>query len=172
MERILTPIQTLLKYPLIITHHGRERWVERIVDSDHYRHLRICRKGCETCISLINDLRGMIRLGGRSIDKEIIKRYLIARNENNIVTEKTFIDAIKKHYERDADHLNFYRSGKAVLVVRTRPDEYSPVLLTVMSNEMLDGMVINTTNNHDLKTIFRRWHHEQNRKAKTVMRVL
>lgn len=157
------------KYDLIITSHARQRWIERIADPTRYEHLRTCR-GCETCTSLINDIRNILRVAGRSIDGVIVRRYRKARDEGNRVTDISFQEAVKKKEEilrqyREPRELEFLVSENAILVVAKKPDQDTPVLLTIMSEDMIEGTIFRTLDPSELKRVFKRWHFERRMKS-------
>jgi hypothetical protein len=83
-----------------------------------------------------------------------------ARTNGDRVTDVSFQEAVKKRYREEAGQFDFLISGKAILVTALRPDADTPILLTVMTTDMIDGMVIRNLNTEELKTVFKRWRHE------------
>src|SRR6185312_3189837 len=155
-----------MPYPVIITLHARERWVERIVDPRHYHHLRTC-TGCEKCNSLIRDLQGAIRYCGKQIDRVIAGRFKTAKENGKKVVDVSFLEAFKKQHGSESEEYDFYQSGNAVFVVRQNSKEGEPpILITVLSEDMIDGTVIRTMNSEELKSVFKRWKFERRQDGK------
>jgi len=168
MVRITKP-EVLYGLRTNITHHARERWLERVVDPKRYAHLSSCRDGCPTCISLINDIQDVVRTMTRKLDGNIYRAWKTAVEQGNYVTNSLFIQTVKKAYGKHADTLEFpiYNSGRerVVFVTAIRPDRFNPtenvrLLLTVMTIGMLEGQVIQQTAKEDMGTVFDRWKFE------------
>lgn len=158
------------KYDLIITNHARERWVERIVDPTRYEHLSKCHETeCETCRSLVHDIHGALRIARRQIDGRILHCYLAAKEADNRVKDLSFKEAIAKRqaefYGKNLEWVDFWISGRAVLMVSKTPQEETPTLITVLTNDMIDGTVIKDTPLPDLKKTFKRWKHQARQKG-------
>lgn len=147
-------------YDIIITKHARERWVERIADPKRYSHLLSCNKNCPTCAKLHYDIKNVIEVAGHSIDGQIAAAYKEARNKNTVITDKNFIQVQKQF--GDYHKFKFYsaRNNKAILIVAIdkRTTEGLPLLLSVLTPDMVDGTVINCSNN--IKAVFNNWKHE------------
>ena len=141
---------------LDITGHARQRWVERIVDPKRYAHLSTCKDNCETCQSLLYDIRMVLQHAGKGIDKEIIYYYDAAIHQNLRITDANFIAAMKEKHGK-IDHFDFLYYKTAILLVKK---ETPPVLLTVMTLDMIDGTVFRNFDTDGLKTAFKRWKFE------------
>lgn len=146
-------------YYLIVTNHARERWLERIADFQSYSHLSQC-TGCHKCKVLVNQMREVINHLGKNLDKEITKRYRVSRMANAEVTNATFLQAVQKLNFEDFDRLQFFRDGKAVFVIKKVDNEIAPLLITVLSLDMIDGLVIQRFDKNEMKDVFNRWKFE------------
>jgi hypothetical protein len=151
-------------YKLLIGDHGRQRWIERVVDPKRYKHLSICKiPNCEECKSLMFDIRNVIKTLGHRIDSQISGAFLEARDAGRKVTDVSFIEAIRRK-EILRDELDFYltnRKGTVIAVTRNDP----PVLVTILSNDMIDGTVIRNNDRDSMKTVFQRWKYEARRRG-------
>lgn len=148
------------KYDILITNHARERWVERVVDPKRYEHLHKCRgEGCEQCVTLLHDLRNAVKICGRGIDGKIAAAYRIAKEEGRHVTDLSFIEAVKKRYGIRG-RVDFLLTPSNKVLVVCYNEEEIPVLKTILTQDMVDGFVIMTSNNDDMKTVFKRWRFE------------
>lgn len=152
------------RYSILITVHARQRWMERVADPKHYAHLSKCKvPNCDQCNSLMHDLRNAIRCARRHIDGAIARRVREAREAGSFVKDVNFMRAVKKRYGEDRD-FTFLQDHSAVFVIVNPPDEPTPVLLTVMSLDMIDGTVIQTFKGDEMKPVFERWKHERRQK--------
>lgn len=153
------------KYDLIITVHARERWVQRIADPRRYEHLDSCKVvGCPTCVSLVHDLRNAVMVCGRGVDSSIAACYRRAKAEGRRVTDVSFMEAVRKKWPEDAGIFDFLIGHRAVLVVSQKPEEDTPILRTVMTTDMVDGMVVRTMGRDEMKVVFKRWKREARNK--------
>lgn len=143
-------------YYLIVTNHARERWLERIVDPQSYSHLSRC-TGCQKCLDLQLRMKEVIERVGKNINREIVKRYRIARMANAEVTDELFLQAVRKLNFEDFDRLQFFRDGKAVFVIKKVDNEQAPLLITVLSQDMIDGLVIQRSSLTEMKNVFKQW---------------
>lgn len=145
-------------YKVIITTHARERWLERIVDPQRYSHLKQC-PGCQKCNDLLFDIRYIIKQYGRDIDRSIIRRLMCAKESGAKVTDPAFQESIKKQYPNEK--LEFYVDGDAVFVIGDDPTKPIPVLLSVLTYDMIDGTLLRgATNKQELDAVFKKWHFE------------
>lgn len=142
---------------LVITHHARERWVERISDPDKYSHLSTC-QGCAVCHRLMNQIKTAVEFAKRHIDYEIMRRYRYARRENHVVNDVSFLQAQLKLYREDFPLYEFYQNGNAVFIIKN--DVKPPVLTTILSQDMIDGTAIRTMKGSEMKEVFNRWKFE------------
>ena len=146
------------KYPLTITKHARERYVVRISDPNRYRHLTQCRVGCSECIRLDTELFNVLKAYRSNIDRTLSGRVLSLIKNNQKVTDTDFIRTMEKAYQiefSNGEAREYYQDDKAVYVITREPDGH-PVLITVLSEDMIDGSVLkyNTSNS---KEILNRW---------------
>lgn len=145
-----------MNYDLIITHHARERWVERIMEPVRFAHLAACRRpGCETCDSLRTERSSVIRGAKRSVDGSLAASFRAATEP---VCNRLFMQAVAKRYGRQADRLGFRKNGNAVFVVAK---EAPPVLLTVMSQDMVQGLIFMTLDHRELRPMFEELKHQR-----------
>lgn len=152
------------RYSILITSHARQRWIERIADPRRYAHLATCKTpGCSECVSKLHDIRAAIRCSRRYIDGEIARRVREAKAAGGVVKDVNFMAAVRKRYGEERDFL-FLQDHSAVFVIVNPPDEDIPVLLTVMSLDMIDGTVIQTFKGDEMKAVFSRWKHERRQK--------
>ena len=154
------------RYDILITKHARERWVTRIADPERFTHLNSCkriRRNCSECGWDLNAAHSTIRECRRGIDIAIVSAYRRARDDKMFVTDENFKEAIRKRYGEK--NLKFYNDGRAVFVVLDpAPDLDIPVLLTIMTPDMIDGMVFQVMEPADMKAVFDRWKREMKRK--------
>ena len=149
------------RYAVLITTHARQRWMERVVDPERYSHLKGCKVSCcEECLTKIQEIRNILRDSRRNVDSEIARRVREARAAKAVVKDMNFMAAIKKRYGEEKV-FEFLQDHSAVYVITHPPNEPSPVLLTVMSLDMIDGMVFQTFKPEELKPVFERWKHER-----------
>jgi len=135
--------------------------MERVVDPQRYGHLKGCKtSGCEECRSKMQEMRNILRDNRRNIDSDIARRVREARAAKSLVTDLNFMAAVKKRYGTERV-FEFLQDESAVFVIVHPPNEPSPVLLTVMSLDMIDGMVFQTFKPEELKPVFERWKHER-----------
>lgn len=127
-------------YDLVITKHARERWVERVCSPRKFSHLATC-PGCSTCLELVHALANHIKIAGRSLDFEIIKAFRKARDNDKKVTDAAFLETVKKKWGEYGKYDFFVTDRDSVMVVFHPPEETTPVLLTVMSANMVAGTV-------------------------------
>ena len=144
------------KFDLIISPHARERWIVRIVNPTRYAHLDQC-TGCEVCTSLLHELRNIVKIGARQIDGRIAATFRHARDKNSRVTDVSFLEAIRKKHGDEAAFFDFLVNGNAVMMLSRRPEQEVPLLVTVMTTDMIDGTVIRRMSNEEMKTVFQRW---------------
>lgn len=146
---------TICKYPLFVSNHARERWLERIVSPNRYSHLRFC-TGCGTCRSLIEEMRLILIRARRGIDKEICSRYRKARELGNEINNEIFKKAKIELYP--GENLEFYFESNVVFVVVYKlkdKGQIDPVLATVLSSEMIEATYLKLANTkEELKRIF------------------
>jgi len=146
-------------YVCIISGHARERWIERIADPKRYEHLRTC-PGCGTCVNLLHDIRRFIQLGGRYIDREIASRFKVALEAGSRVVDASFLEAFKKQFGENVPY-EFDQNGRAVFVIaKNNTEGEPPILVTVLTDEMIDGTVIRKMSTDEMKTVFKRWQFE------------
>ena len=152
-----------MSYRLVITAHARERWVERVLCPDRYKHLQTCKRvqSCETCHSQMQEIKSMISRSCREIDRGIVRRYFAALESEAYVVDVNFHAAIRKRY--GSEEFSFLKDHSAVFVVAHPPGEPVPVLKTVMTLDMIDGMVFQVFGNDKeaINTVFERWRHER-----------
>lgn len=152
-----------MSYRLLITTHARERWVERILCPERYTHLRTCKnpRNCSQCQAQVAEINMMISRSCREIDRSIIRRYFAALKDENYVIDPNFHAAIRQRYGQE--EFTFLKDHSAVFVVAHPPDEPIPVLKTIMSLDMIEGMVMQVFGNDQeaMKKVFERWRHER-----------
>ena len=150
------------RYAITITSHARRRWVERIAAPEKFRHLSQCKTfACEECQRKNNELFTIIGNSKRNIDGEIARRIRDARTAGQFVKDVNFMAAVKKRYGEARD-FTFLQDDCAVFVIVKPPEESSPVLLTVMSLDMIDGTVFQTfRTKEELVKVFSRWRYER-----------
>lgn len=152
------------RYAITITSHARRRWVERVTHPDRFKHLSQCKFGCLECGRKLDELQAVIANSKRNIDGEISRRIRDARAAGQFVKDINFMAAVKKRYGEGRD-FTFLQDDCAVFVTVKPPDEPSPVLLTVMSLDMIDGTVLQTfRTKEELGKVFSRWRHERRMK--------
>lgn len=147
------------KWVGLITPHARARFVERITSPNLFSHLSSrCRiSGCPECVSLTIQLKQTIEVSRRYLDEAIRKRIWKAQQNNSRVTDTNFLEIVSKTYPSNRD-FDFWQDDEgAVFVIVKPPDEPSPVLLTVLSFEMVDGFVIKSASKEELQNYFDRW---------------
>lgn len=156
------------RYPILITHHARQRWLERVVDPKKYIHLRRCGDGgnCGICIQLIHELRDIMRNVRASLDRSISGRALAAIRNNERVTDPLFLDAIKRWFaEERVEPTEHYidRQGPNTIVfaIRREPDG-RPIVVTVLTWDMIDGTIL-MANMDDPKKVFDAWKRQARR---------
>lgn len=162
------PISNQKRYPILITEHARQRWIERAVDPKRYQHLSQCRRGCAICIQLIHDIRGVMRMMKREIDGSISRRALAAIQANERVNEPLFLEAIRKKWPEDALGKEHYmdRTGRNTIIFAiSREPDGRPVVVTVLTWDMIDGTVLmaNQGDKESLKRVFETWKREAKR---------
>lgn len=146
------------KYDVIITHHARQRWVERFQDPKSFSHLSECRRErCEQCATLLHRLRFILKHNVRRIDGAIAGRFREARDANNVVTDYSFLETMRKQYGDEVSQYTFYQHGGDIFMVK---QEETPVLVTILSEDMLEGTVIRKANPEEMNQIFARWRFE------------
>jgi hypothetical protein len=158
------PQEPLKRYPILITNHARQRWIERVADPKKYRHLTWCREGgtCGICIQLIHELRDILRAYRQSLDRTISGRALAAIERGEKVEDPLFIEAIKKKWPEDVDAQEHYidRNGLNTIIfaIKREPDG-RPVVVTVLTFDMLDGIVlmVNQGDQNAMKRVFETW---------------
>jgi hypothetical protein len=152
-----------MSYKLLITVHARQRWVERILCPDRYVHLRTCKrpKQCVTCIAQMAEINAMIDRSCREIDRNIIRRYFAAKEAESYVLDPNFHAAIRQRF--GDEEFTFLKDHSAVFAISHPPNEPIPVLKTVMSLDMIEGMVFQVFGNdrEAIQTVFERWRHER-----------
>ena len=154
-------VQARPRYAVLITKHARERWLERIADPERYQHLSKCRvSGCCECASKARDIVGSIAAYGRQIDGEMARRVREARAAKSLVKDANFMAAIKKRYGEE-QVFEFLQDHSAVFVIVHPTNEPTPVLKTVMSLDMIDGMVFQVFKHDNMAPVFERWKHER-----------
>lgn len=159
-----SPFPPPRRYAVLITSHARQRWIERIADPTRYAHLATCKVyQCPECNSKIQDIHRAIRCARRYIDGEIARRIREAKAADSYVRDVNFMAAVKKRYGEERD-FTFLQDHSAVFVIVTPPEEPSPVLLTVMSLDMIDGTVFQNFSGDEMKAVFSRWKHERRQK--------
>ena len=157
-----------IKYPLAITTHARERWIERIVDSTRYAHLGLCKNkisNCARCSELMYDIRNAVLIAARNIDREIHRRYSYCKENNLYIKDKLFLEAMKKEHGEDMQYMEFLLNGNAVFMTSTkRPNWFEnknpapvPTLITVLNYGMIEGTVFKRFDGEEIKTAFRTW---------------
>jgi hypothetical protein len=156
------PEQSVKRYPIIITHHARQRWLERVVDPKKYLHLRRCSDGgnCSICIQLIHELRDIMQNVCASLDRSISARALASIRNNERVTDPLFLDSIKRWFAEEwVEPTEYYidRQGQntIVFVIRREPDG-RPIVVTVLTWDMIDGITM-MANMKDSKKFFDIW---------------
>ena len=146
-------------YDVIVTRHARERWIERIADPQRYQHLKSC-AGCQTCNSLLYDLRQAAELCARQISGRLADLYREAKAANRKVTDPTFLQIIKERSEPNKNYdFLVSNSPKAILMLSIQT-EGPPVLVTILSGDMLEGTIFRHCNREDLQKVFGRWKFE------------
>jgi hypothetical protein len=144
----------------VITPHARQRYIERISSPKLFAHLGTCRRpSCDTCVSLAIRIRHTTQAARKYIDREIRDKLGKAQADGAHVKNPSFLEVIRKVYPTDRN-FEFLMYGTAVFVIVNPADEPSPVLLTVMSVDMIDGMVIQSSTTDELTVYFDRWKRE------------
>lgn len=144
------------------TYHARERWVGRIVNPERFPHYNHCKKNCIDCHRELAVIQNIVSRSCPDIDLAMCIALRRCVSENQIVTDHNFLKSIRNKYEDDKN-LKFYTNGKAVFVVLERIDDV-PLILSIMTEDMIDGTIIKNTQKEDLKTVFNRWKQEAKRK--------
>jgi hypothetical protein len=151
-----------MPFPLHISVHGEQRWVERIVDPKRYNHLESCRTdSCETCNSLIQDIRRVLANCGPAIRRRIQDCYSYAKEQDRRITDPSFLQAVGTRFNMTTSE--FYQMSNGILVVAT--DSNPPTLVTVLSLDMLTGTVFRNLRGDDLKEVFGRWKFETKQRS-------
>ena len=140
------------------TYHARERWVGRIVNPDRFPHYNHCKKNCIDCYRDLVVIQSIVSRSCPDIDLAICIALNRCVRENMLVTDYTFLQVVRKKYGEDRN-LKFYTNGKAVFVLLERINDI-PVVLSILTYDMIDGTVIKNTEQEDLKTVFNRWKRE------------
>lgn len=147
---------------LIITNHARVRYVQRIRQPIHYKHLLNCNKNCAECAKLEDDSKAVVRNFAPKIDWEIVTLFKEAKKQNWTIKDVSFLEAILKKYGENSNKDKFYRNGDAILVV-TEDDnnEFNssfPTLVTVLNIQMIDGTTIDAfAGTKQMDNVFKRW---------------
>jgi hypothetical protein len=137
----------------VITNHARERYVERVLNPDKYGHLSGCHvESCQECVHLLHDLRNHIKMGRQYIDMGLRENISKAQN----IKDPNFLEIIRKHYPQENNY-QFLQYRQAIYVIIHPAKEPSPELLTVMTFDMIDGMVIQKASYNELGVYFDRW---------------
>lgn len=138
-----------------ITSHARERWVQRIVDPNVYKHIDECKEfssGCRECCSLYTQIRNCVNLCYRGINSEIARSIHLS----NEVVDPVFLKTMENYDNergRNNENKKYYRNRNAVFVVVY--GEPHNTLISVLNADMIDGSVIKFSNNH--KENFHSW---------------
>lgn len=143
---------------LIIKSHARRRYIERIHQPDHYKHLGNCKiSNCKECAKLQDDITCVANCVGRKIDWKIATAYREAKQNNWVITDPSFIDAIKDKYGViDSAKKKFYRNRDMILVLVE--DDEIPTLVTVLNVHMVDGTTIDAfAGTEKMAEVFDRW---------------
>lgn len=140
---------------LIITQHGRLRWVERAADYERYKHLRYCQSNkCLQCQELCADLDFVARNVKARLDSSIREYYREAVEADRWVQAGLFYEAIEKQYGK-RDYVSFLQTKKGAILVLRVDGEDMHVLLSVLSNDMLESTVFrNAVTSDEFKAIF------------------
>lgn len=140
---------------LLVTQHARLRWVERAVDYERYKHLRYCQSNkCLQCQELRADLDLVVRNVKFYLDNSIQEYYREAVEADRWVRTGLFLEAIEKQYGK-RDYVSFLQTKKGAILVLRVDSEDMYVLLSVLSNDMLESTVFrNAVTNDEFKAIF------------------
>ena len=135
---------------LKIMSHARRRYVERIRQPEHYKHLTICKKYCNECSKLESDLDCVVTNFGRKIDFEIASIYRKCKENNQVIKDSLFLDTVKALNKYKPNRIYYIDKNTIFVVVQTE----IPTLVTVLSKDMIDGTIIlkNPNVNHVFKT--------------------
>jgi len=67
------------------------------------------------------------------------------------------LETMRKQYGDEVSQYTFYQHGGAIFMVK---QEETPVLVTILSEDMLEGTVIRKANPEEMNQIFARWRFE------------
>jgi hypothetical protein len=159
------PQDTLKRYPILITYHARQRWLERVADPKKYRHLVTCPDGgrCGICIQIIHELRDILRTYRQSLDRTISGRALAAIRHNDRVKDPMFLEAIRKKWPEDhcgaSEHYFDPNSHQSIIFAIKREPDGRPVVVTILTWDMIDGTVLMTNGNDPeaMQRVFKSW---------------
>lgn len=87
---------TNTKFDYAITHHLRERFIQR--SDKKFEHLQTCKQeDCNVCGSLMKLIHTEIAFDRKNIDKEIIRRVNLSDENRSYLNNSEFMS---RHYER------------------------------------------------------------------------
>jgi hypothetical protein len=114
---------------------------------------------------LIHEIRNIIAFDQKAINGRICARALSVIEASQKVEDPVFLETIRKYYV-DSKNKDFYEDRDFVYVLTNNTE--IPVLVTLLSRDMIDGTVIMKTEKPEMTNVFKAWKFHQ--KMKTTSR--
>jgi hypothetical protein len=116
----------------IITHHARERFVQR--SNKQFHHLQYCNKShCEKCDSLKKKIDFEIAFDCKRIDEEIYQRLDAAEEDRSCINNTNFMQWYYEKYGYDR-RFEFFVDKDVLFVVIM--DEDKKIIVTCLISQM------------------------------------